>query len=223
MNISKVVEAVLASLMVLSCRGHAASVEFDRSVYTVSTHTAIPVRVQMDPVDAAGLYSYGVRLTFTPIVGVSVTVVPLPVLDFNGVLGPGAVMDTGPGFAAVKGTAESVAAPSTNPFLATFLMEFSQPGDYPLGLELFNTLGPTEEIFVNGSGLHLDPDIMFGSAVVHVTSPPGGGAIPEPADALLVLVGGLICVLWRRLCRGCSRDTSSPVASAASLSVPVFD
>ena len=37
---------------------------------------------------------------------------------------------------------------------------------YPLRLDFFNTLGPTEQIFVDGQGNVLDPQIAFGEALV---------------------------------------------------------
>ena len=106
--------------------------------------------------------------------------------------------DIGPGFAAVKGTTSSAVLPHFDALLATFVAEFQTAGDYRLDLAFFNTLGVTEEIFVGGDGTNLDPDLRFGSAIVHVTDP-GGMAVPEPADAVLLCVGIAVLAAARQV------------------------
>jgi len=148
-----------------------------------------PVRLVVT-IDYAGgathsLFSYGVSILgdwetqgIVPI-GVDVPVA----LDFNGVAGSGAFVRTGDGFMGVKGTVNL----SVNPIevypgtvLAEFELLFTRPGSYSLGLELFNTLGPTEDIFVNQEGLSIDDELQFGPGLVHV-------AIPEPGISTLLL------------------------------------
>jgi hypothetical protein len=87
----------------------------------------------------------------------------------------------------VPGASESVLSRSV---LATFTLGFNQPGSYPLNLDFFNTFGPSEDIFVTGSGTVLDPQITFGSTLLQVV-------IPEPQLAALLCLA-ICCLAARR-------------------------
>src|SRR5690606_29340323 len=61
-------------------------------------------------------------------------------------------------------------------------------GPYTLKLGLFNTLGPTEQIFVNESGAALDKNIIFGTAEV---VPTGGLELAAVGEIVLNRQTGL--------------------------------
>jgi len=153
----------------------------------------------MDPLAPSGLFSYGLRLRIDPAAVVASASEPVqlpPALNHNGVAGAGAVQMIGSDWVGVKGTVDITALPIEfygEAILATFLLTDQSGivgGSYELRLDFFNTLGPTESIFVDGEGNTLDDRITFGSAIVNI--------IPEPATlhlgafALAVFVGG-----WR--------------------------
>lgn len=149
------------------------ALRFDRPVYTVARGTTFPVSVLIDPLPVDGVFSFGARLEFNPadarIAGTGSISTPLP-LNFNGVRGSGAVKASATGVGAVKGTVDfstPLIVPHTSPALATFLVTDQGPGSYLLQLRLFNTLGPSEDIFVSGLGTNLDPLITFSTAVVY--------------------------------------------------------
>jgi hypothetical protein len=176
-------------------------VQFDRQLYEVKLGETFLVDVLYEPASLAGLYSYAVKLSFdevkAKVADLSSIGVP-PALDFNGVLGHGAYRATGPGFAGVKGTIDFFAQP-LNYYPGSLLASFAvtdrslTPGQYTLSLSGFNTLGPTESLFVDGQGQVLDSAISFGTATVRV--------VPEPAILCLISVGGLGLALSRRVLR----------------------
>jgi hypothetical protein len=79
--------------------------------------------------------------------------------------------------------------------LAEFQFRFTRPGIYDLSLDFFNTLGPTEQIFVNQDGMPIDNLIEFRPGQIQVV-------VPEPGSPLLLLAGaGFVCLLafrWRQ-------------------------
>ena len=178
------------------------TVRFDRPQYDIAPGEVFPVKLLIDPIPPTGLHSFGVRLKFDSThasVGDASAVIPAPPLDFDGVRGPGAMKAVGSGYAAVKGTVDGSVQPPvfyTQEILATFPVADLAPGPYTLKAEFFNTLGPTEQIFVDGLGSVLDSQIAFGEAVVNyrpsvtLTDPPPNAAfqlptiIPLGADAL---------------------------------------
>ncbi len=151
-------------------------IHFDKPVYKITRGQSFEVQVLIDP--APGLSSYGVAASF-PDGNASVsnaTAILLPTdLEFNGVRGGGAVKSVGPGFAAFKGTVDFAPSPApihnTN-ILATITLQDLGVGSYTLNLSFFNTLGLTEQIFVDGVGNVLDPQIAFASALVEYITPP---------------------------------------------------
>lgn len=132
----------------------------------------ITVEIDYEPGDPMDLFSYGVRVipgSTESIMVVNISVPPE--LDFLGFRGPGALVDTSVDVLGVKGTIDVLADPRTNyggSLLATFELAFFELGEVTLDLELFRTLGPTEDVFVAGDGTTLDENITFGSATVNV-------------------------------------------------------
>ena len=187
----------LGSLFCLSpARGQGLTLQFDQPTYVTSPGSALSVGVTLDQAPAAGLFSYGVKLLFdpttSPVNGVG-AISPAAALDFNGVLGAGAFKAVGNGFAGAKGTVDIFANPVTyysGVLLTTFNLEYQTPGDYTLDLALYNTLGPTEKVFVSGSGASLDSSLHFQSTTVHV--------VPEPTTTMLSVGGGLAILLGLR-------------------------
>jgi hypothetical protein len=147
-------------------------VTFEREEYLIQGGETFPVHVFISPPLPPGLFSFGIRLwldaTNACPSGVGGITVPTD-LAFDGPRTLGPVLAVGTNSAAVKGTVSfhgHSLQPSTNALLATFYLTDLAPGPYQLHLGFFNTLGPTEDIFVDGTGRVLDPFISFGSAAV---------------------------------------------------------
>jgi hypothetical protein len=171
------------------------SVHFEQPNYLIQPGGTIPVNVVIDPLPSSGLFSYGVNVNFDPARALleSMGIHVPPPLDFNGVLGPGALAASGTGFAAVKGTVSFSVQPLTpysGALLATFLVTDKSAlvgSSYTLGLSLFRTLGPGETVFVDGKGNSLDGSLAFGSTLIEV--------VPEPGTVKLLALGGCCCLL----------------------------
>lgn len=154
-------------------------------VVLVNDPVRMTVTIDTGATDTEALFSYGIS-----VVGDwdAQAILPLGVavpaaLDYNGVAGPGALIGLGDEFIGVKGTVNL----SGNPIemyagnvLAEFQLRFTQPGSYELRLDFFNTLGPTEDIFVNQDGIAIDDQIEFRPGLVQVV-------IPEPRISTLLL------------------------------------
>ena len=173
-------------------------VEFDEEAYSGSIGEPIELNIQFNAPIPNGLFSYGVRLEFDPASGRTDTVFEaVDPLNFNGVLGEGALQDSGEDWVGIKGTVDIFQDPVNfydDILVTTVHVTYDIPGDYNISLGIFNTLGPTEEIFVDGEGTVLDDNLSFGSARVTV--------IPEPTTWGLLLIGllGLIRSIRQR-CR----------------------
>jgi hypothetical protein len=175
----------------------AAIVSFAGPPSTVVIGQTVPLRVEItyEAGEVNSLFSYGVALLPAPgatdVMALSIELPPP--LDFNGILGPGAMRVLRSDFMAAKGTVDLSANPLAfypGTLIATFNVRFDAAGSYPLRLDFFNTLGPTEDIFVTGGGAVLDNNITFGSTVIQVV-------IPEPHLAAL-LACGAGCLAFRR-------------------------
>ncbi len=151
------------------------------------------VRVVLEPLREAGLISYGVTLRFDANafeVGRPGIEVPA-MLDFNGFLGPGAFVESGPGFASVKGTVDLTAQAALRydaSLLATFVLvpRDAVPGvTSDLLLEPFYTAGPNEALFVTGDGGVLDSELVFGRTTIEFIPEPGPVALSALGAALL--------------------------------------
>jgi hypothetical protein len=178
--------------------GQGIRIGFDQAAYTGRPGLPVAIGVELDSPVPAGLFSYGVVLFYDPVAGrvtdLNSIIVP-PQLDFNGVAGPGAFKQVADGTAGAKGTVDFFAQSGTDAYtgrlLATFNFLPQTPGEYLLSLTLFNTLGPTESIFIAGDGSKLDDIIGFGTARLEV--------IPEPTSLALLMWGGLAIFLKRSL------------------------
>ncbi len=160
---------------------------FEESSYQAFAGETISIGIELKSTLPVGLFSYGVRLVYSPELGgvadVSGISVP-PDLDFDGVLGPGARKEVGAGFGAVKGTVDIFANPVrfySGHLLAVFDVTCVSLGEHVLGLEIYRTIGPTETVFVRGDGVPLDEYVRFDTATLTV--------IPEGRTSCLLLVG----------------------------------
>jgi len=148
-------------------------IRFNQQNYVVQPGGTFEVQVLIAPVPVSGLFSFGVKLLVDPaaarINGASAIVVSEP-FSYDGPRAAFPVTADGEGFAAVKGTTDFF-DPARPVFmetvLATFILtDLGGPDTYVLQLESFNTLGATEQVFVDGGGVVLDQRLIFGDAVV---------------------------------------------------------
>jgi hypothetical protein len=182
----------------------AEGVLFDQSVYQVAPGETFAIQVlidgelgtpEADPV-SAGLFSYGWQVTFDS-TKATVDNVDVPdALDFFA-FAPGASIVTDPGLIAAEGNVDQVAFdPYEGSLLATITLVNTAPvpEEYLLTLSLAPHF-PGEELFLDGKGIVLDDNLVFGTARVIV-------AIPEPASGALLGLGGLgALILGRRVAR----------------------
>lgn len=156
----------------------AMEVRFARDSYEVVAGGEATVEVVMEfgpgemPDD---IFSYGVRLVTAGDGGVLARSVAVPAeLNFSGFL-VGAMVDLSPGVMGVKGNTQFVDGgfqAYTGPLLATFTLVGLEPGVVDLGLEIYRTLGASEDVFVAADGTKLDETITFGSATLTVGGAP---------------------------------------------------
>ena len=177
---------------------------FDQDVYFVNgPGETVQARVLIDG-DAStpgddpvpeGLFSFGVGATFDGSkaqLGGFGDIAVEPELDHFG-FAPGAFKQVQVGFGGAKGNIDQLGPYS--PYLGSLLLEFtftnlaSAVDSYPLELDFFRTVGPDEQMFVNGAGSLLDSEIIFRSAEVRV--------VPEPAAAVLLILASICLGLWR--------------------------
>ena len=173
------------------------AVRFDRERYDINPGETFAAQLLIDPVPTSGLFSFGVTVKFDAThsqVADASGITPVAPLDFNGVKGSGAIKSVAVDHAAAKGTVDFFQQPkeaSQSALLATFLITDKSPGPYQLSAEFFNTLGPSEEIFVDGAGNVLDPQLTFGTALVNyrpqvsLTSPADQEVFPLLTTILL--------------------------------------
>ncbi|MHC1763416.1 MAG: Ig-like domain-containing protein [Verrucomicrobiia bacterium] len=180
------------------CAGLPCTVRFDRPRYDIVPGESLVVQLVLDPAPEAGLHSFGISMLFdsaharaSDVDSISVA----PALNFDGVNGPGAVRRAATGIISAKGTVDGLVAPisfSADPLLLTVtLKDLEAPGPYVLRAEFYRTLGPTEQIFVDGLGNVLDGSITFRDALVNyrpivsVAAPVDGSTIQLPAAVLI--------------------------------------
>ena len=176
--------------------------ELDR--YEMTPGETFDIRVHLDADDGLpgdqkllyGLFSYGVKLEFDPeklaLVGSDAIRVP-DALNFNG-FSAGAARQVGDGFGGVKGNIDQLSnEPYEESLIASFLVkDISGGGAYEVKLTPHRTLGPSEQLFIDGAGEVLDAGMQFGTAQIV--------AIPEPSMAWMVLagLGVLACGAYRK-------------------------
>lgn len=148
-------------------------VSFARDDYVVLQGDSIclDVVIRFEPGDPGtpDLFSYGVRVAPSSIVGLSVDSIDVPAeLNFNG-FAPGALKDLDPNVIGVKGNVRvPPGAPYTGVLIATFELTFQALGQFVMDLALFEILGPSEDVFLTGNGITLDDVITFAGATVSV-------------------------------------------------------
>lgn len=165
--------------------------ELDR--YEVMPGGVFDIQVYLDaddslPGDQAlldGLFSYGVRLDFDPgklaLAGPGAIRVP-DALNFSG-FSAGASQQVGAGFAGVKGNIDQMLlVPYEQSLIASFrVQDISGGGTYEVALSPHRTLGPSEQLFVDGMGQVLDAQMQFATAQIV--------AVPEPSMVSMFLAG----------------------------------
>ena len=178
-------------------RAQAAMVRFEVPNYTVGLNGILDLNVlieyeQGEPTD---LFSYGLRVEVLDPSATNFVSLELPLaLNYDSVNGAPAVTDLSPAVLGAKGTIDvfdSGRTPYTGSLLATYQMQFVKVGTVNLKLHAYNTLGPSEELFVSGGGGVLDDFIVFKETEVTV--------IPEPS-VVVTWMTGLLALLagWRR-------------------------
>jgi hypothetical protein len=172
-----------------------ATIRFGAAAYTVPVGEPVTLGSLLELAPGEDpLFSYGVTLLYEGPSPEAVEFLAARVpeeLAFNGVAGAGANTVTGPGFAGAKGTVDPGNDPLTGfggPGFVEFDLRFLALGEYDMRLDFFNTLGPTEDIFVTIDGAVIDGDVGFGSARVTVVPEPSVAALS--AVALLALIAG---------------------------------
>jgi len=165
---------------------------FDQPQYAIDVNQTVAVNVILDADDSVagdqvlpnGLFGMAFTVMFDGSKATtSPTQVNLPTdLNDNG-LGNPPITASGSGFFSVRAALKTTA----NDFyrgengvmrLATIPITRTAVGDFTLGISLFTT-GPTDSVFIDGSGVVLDSNLLFGSATVTT------GVIPEPSSWLL--------------------------------------
>lgn len=149
-------------------------IKFDRTAYTANVGDMVLGTLEIDPIPPGGLYSQGLVVTVRNTAGTlagAITTGSLPMLDFDGlVLGGSAAVPNDTGSGGIKGSAlfSITRETSVDPILGSFSLSGLPRGDYNLAIAPWNDLGPTEDIFVTGECLTLDPYITFGTATIEV-------------------------------------------------------
>ena len=186
-------------------------VTFDQSEYVVSSvGEPFEVQVLIDADDRTpelepiprGLFSYGSEIIFDPLKANAAGVSEIDIvseLDNFG-FSAGGFKEASAGRAAGKGNIDQNENP-LEPYMGNLLMTVTLTNnaapidEYPLDLDFFRTLGPTEQLFVDGAGSVLDADITFGAAKVRV--------VPEPTVLWqFALLSILSCCSRRALMAG---------------------
>lgn len=164
-------------LLALMASGSAGAMEVlftQADLVTVTGEVAVlGVEASVDAGEQLDLFSFGIRLI--PEAGSSLMVeriaVP-PALDFSGFVDGALASHADLG---VKGNV-ALNTPELQGYdgslLAEFLVRFDQGGVWTVGLDLYRTAGPNEDVFVTTSGASLDESLTFGTAVVHVIERP---------------------------------------------------
>ncbi|MBK8094783.1 MAG: hypothetical protein IPK32_23155 [Verrucomicrobiaceae bacterium] len=148
-------------------------VDFPEASYISIAGTPFNAPITIAPVPASGLFSYGVVVEVVGSSGLTgvVFVQPANALDFDGPRGTGIQRDDDPGVGRGKGTVDIFNTAKPNHIAGIFAqlnITGLPEGSYTLQLAPYNTLGNTEDLFVDGAGQTLDPFITFGNATLTV-------------------------------------------------------
>ena len=215
-------------------------VEFPLSAYDLLLGQEFQAPVRINPLPASGLFSYGLIITVegnNGLIGIT-TMAPKATLAFDGVMGPGSrgvAAETGR-FSA-KGTV-NIFPPEkpnhTEPELGNLAVAGLPEGTYTLRLATYNTLGPTETIFVDGACRPLDAQLAFATATLNVITRPEGTIIalspikPDRQTGLLVQQyevrnTGRIAAVFRILIRNIPAGSSVWNAHGTIDGIPYVD
>ena len=160
---------------------------------------------QADSPVRGGLFSFGTKLTFDASKADGTDASVVSALDYFG-FDASAPIDIVPGSVGMEGNIDQFAAPLASypgNLLATLTLtnKATAVDSYPLTLDFLRDLAPTEQQFINGDGLILDPTIEFRGARVLV--------VPEATTfALAVSTFPLCCLVIRSRFR-CRRKVPS--------------
>ncbi len=149
---------------------------FTQDLFESSASVEFRTPIQIDPVPTSGVFSYGLVCSVegdNGLVGI-VTMEPANDLSFDGPLGPGvrSIRAENGNFAA-KGSVDVLDTDQPKhlePTLGSLVIAGLPDGEYILRLAAYNTLGPTETIFVDGLCRPLDPLLDFGTAALRISS-----------------------------------------------------
>lgn len=175
MNLRTVIQmVVLLTAQAAMAQTSSYQVEFPQAHYEVSVGQEFMSPVRIDPLPASGLFSYGLICTVEGSSGLAgiVAMTPRSSLNFDGVVGAGSRgVTAGTGRFSGKGSVNIQLPGKDNhldPILGSIAIAGLPLGDYTLRLATYNTLGPTESIFVNGQGEAIDSETTFGTASLSV-------------------------------------------------------
>ncbi len=160
--------------------GQTVTVGFPEPAYQIPLGQEFQAPVRMHPMPQYGLFSYGLIVTVegsNGLIGIT-TLTPKLLLDFDGINGSGSRgITAASGRFTSKGTANMFPSDKPNHTeadLGTVNIADLPDGNYTLRLAPYNTLGPTESVFVDGQCRSLDQQLAFGTATLIVTSNSGG-------------------------------------------------
>jgi hypothetical protein len=173
---------IFTPLFIVSCALPASAqtvvrrVEFSQNTFNAPPSREFETPVLIRPKPPAGLFSYGVVCNVQGNNGVAgiVILAPAAALSFDGVLGTGPrgiIAETGK--YSVKGSVDvfsAAKAAHSGETLGTLTIAGLPSGNYTLSLASYNTLGPSESVFVDGNCRSLDSSLEFGSATLQVSS-----------------------------------------------------
>ena len=139
-----------------------------------------------------GLFSFGTKLTFDSSKAEVADAAVVSDLDYFG-FDSGAPLTLNPGSAGMEGNIDQFAEPLvaySSSLLGTVTLtnKASAVDSYPLSLDFLRDLAPTEQQFLTGNGLNLDPTIEFRGARVLV--------VPEANGLALTVSAFSITCLW---------------------------
>ena len=173
----------------LAAQGPPIRVEFAEPAYENLVGQDFQTSVRINPLPVVGLFSYGLIVTVEGgdgLLGMT-TLIPESTLLFDGILGPGSRgVTTAAGRFTAKGSTDFFSAQKPNHMettLGNVNIAGLTEGSYLLGLNSYNTLGPTESIFVDGACQSLDPFLSFGRATLNIVSRPTGTIAAGPMRA----------------------------------------
>jgi len=168
---------VVLSTGAFAVNTYGATLAFDQETYLVLADEPVPleVRIVYGSGEPADLFSYGVRIQASDPGVISLAdISPPSALDFNGIFGPGAMVDSDSAVLGIKGTISPSLplAPYNGALVARYELVFSEVGPLLLNLARWQTVGPNEDVFVAGDGTSLDDALILGSAAVWVVTRP---------------------------------------------------